>query len=120
MIATGNGDEGIDLARRVRPLLITLDVLLPERDGWSVLHEIKSDQELSNIPVIMLTIVDNEATALSLGASDYLVKPVDRERLSSLIDKHRANRSSSSQNGNSSKGPAEKHQQFVPSASARG
>ena len=120
VIATGNGDEGIELARRVRPLLITLDVLLPERDGWSVLHEIKSDHELSNIPVIMLTIVDNEATALSLGASNYLVKPVDRERLASLIEKHRANRSAGSQNGNSSKGSGENHHRFVSTASARG
>jgi CheY-like chemotaxis protein len=120
VISTGSGEEGVELARRMRPLLITLDVLLPDRDGWSVLHELKADHELSKIPVIMLTIVDNEATALSLGASNYLVKPVDRERLASLIEKHRANRSSVSLNTNSSSCTAEKHRVFVPTAIVRG
>jgi DNA-binding response OmpR family regulator len=120
VISTGSGEEGVELARRMRPLLITLDVLLPDRDGWSVLHELKADQELSNIPVIMLTIVDNEATALSLGASNYLVKPVDREQLASLIEKHRANRSSVSPNTNSSSRTAEKHREIGPTAVVRG
>jgi CheY-like chemotaxis protein/two-component sensor histidine kinase len=120
VISTGSGEEGVELARRLRPLLITLDVLLPDRDGWSVLHELKADQELSNIPVIMLTIVDNEATALSLGASNYLVKPVDRERLVSLIEKYRANAIRSPLNANSSSGTAEKHREFVPPAVIRG
>jgi signal transduction histidine kinase/CheY-like chemotaxis protein len=120
VISTGSGEEGVELARRMRPLLITLDVLLPDRDGWSVLHELKADQELSNIPVIMLTIVDNEATALSLGASNYLVKPVDREQLASLIEKHRANRSSVSANTNSSSRTAEKHREIGPTAVVRG
>jgi signal transduction histidine kinase/CheY-like chemotaxis protein len=120
VISTGSGEEGVELARRTRPLLITLDVLLPDRDGWSVLHELKADQELSSIPVIMLTIVDNEATALSLGASNYLVKPVDREQLASLIEKHRANRSSVPLNTNSSSHTAEKHRKFGPTAVVRG
>jgi CheY-like chemotaxis protein len=120
VISTGSGEEGVELARRMRPLLITLDVLLPDRDGWSVLHELKADQELSNIPVIMLTIVDNEATALSLGASNYLVKPVDREQLASLIEKHRASRSSVSLNTNSSSRTAEKPREFGPTAVVRG
>jgi CheY-like chemotaxis protein/two-component sensor histidine kinase len=119
VITTGSGEEGVELARRMRPLLVTLDVLLPDRDGWSVLHELKADQELSSIPVVMLTIVDNEATALSLGASNYLVKPVDRELLASVIEKHRADRSSASLI-NSSRSTAEKRDKFVPTADVRG
>jgi signal transduction histidine kinase/FixJ family two-component response regulator len=120
VIATGNGDEGIDLARRIRPLLITLDVLLPDRDGWSVLHELKTDHDLLHIPVVMLTIVDNEATALSMGASNYLVKPVDRERLASVIEKHRANRFSAAPNTNGTRRTADKHDEFVSTAGNRG
>ncbi|HKT23454.1 MAG TPA: ATP-binding protein [Terriglobales bacterium] len=121
VIATGSGEEGIELARRVRPLLITLDVLLPDRDGWSVLHELKTDPELSSIPVIMLTIIDNEAMALSMGASNYLVKPLDRERLAVLIEKYRNSRSSSnSLNPNSSSRTTEKREQFAPAAGVRG
>jgi len=119
-MAEGQIVEGVELARRMRPLLVTLDVLLPDRDGWSVLHELKTDPELSNIPVVMLTIVDNEAMALSLGASNYLVKPVDRERLASLIEKHRANRSAALLNTNAAKRTAEKHDHFVPTVGARG
>src|SRR6185312_16723078 len=95
VIATGSGEEGIELARKVQPLVITLDVLLPDRDGWSVLHELKTDPELSTIPVIMLTIIDNEAMAISMGASNYLVKPLDRERLAVVIEKYQASRSKS-------------------------
>jgi DNA-binding response OmpR family regulator len=62
---------------------------MPDRDGWSVLNQLKAEPELSDIPVIMVTILDNEALGLELGASNYLVKPVDRERLAALIEKHR-------------------------------
>ena len=114
VILTGSGEEGIELARQMRPFAITLDVLLPDRDGWSVLHELKTDPELSNIPVIMLTIIDNESLALSMGASNYLVKPLDRERLAVLIEKYRAGRSSKSPNTNSSNRTTEKREEFAP------
>ena len=91
VVAAGTGEEGMQLARQVRPVVITLDVVMPGCDGWSVLKELKADAELSDIPVIMLTIVDNEAMGVDLGASNYLVKPVDRERLTALIEKHRIN-----------------------------
>jgi CheY-like chemotaxis protein len=122
VIATGSGEEGIELARKVQPLVITLDVLLPDRDGWSVLHELKTDPELSSIPVLMLTIIDNEAMAMSLGASEYLVKPVDRERLAVLIEKYRASRCTNSATANkqSSSRTAEKRDEFAPTASTRG
>jgi signal transduction histidine kinase/CheY-like chemotaxis protein len=95
VLAAANGEEGLRLARQVRPLVITLDVVMPECDGWTVLKKLKSDSALAEIPVIMVTIVDNEAMGLDLGASNYLIKPVDRDRLAVLIEKHRAGRPAS-------------------------
>jgi DNA-binding response OmpR family regulator len=92
-VAAASGEEGIRLARQVRPLVITLDVVMPECDGWTVLKKLKSDSTLAEIPVIMVTIVDNEAMGIDLGASNYLIKPVDRDRLAVLIEKYRIGRS---------------------------
>ncbi|MGH9718249.1 MAG: ATP-binding protein [Candidatus Acidiferrales bacterium] len=88
VIAVADGEEGIKLARRIRPVVITLDVVMPGLDGWTVLKRLKADTELASIPVIMVTIVDNELTGINLGASNYLVKPVDRERLAELIERY--------------------------------
>jgi len=95
VVAAANGEEGVRLARQVRPLVITLDVVMPDCDGWTVLKKLKSDSAIAEIPVIMVTIVDNEAMGLDLGASNYLIKPVDRDRLAVLIEKHRAGRPAS-------------------------
>jgi DNA-binding response OmpR family regulator len=89
VVVARNGEEGLRLAAKLRPLVITLDVVMPDQDGWSVLNQLKADPELSEIPVIMVTIVDNEAMGINLGASNYLVKPVHRERLADLIEKYR-------------------------------
>jgi signal transduction histidine kinase/ActR/RegA family two-component response regulator len=94
VVSAANGEEGFRLAKQIRPLLITLDVVMPECDGWTVLNRLKSDSELAEIPVIMVTVVDNEARGLDLGASHYLIKPVERERLAVLVEKHRVARSS--------------------------
>src|SRR5229473_4400594 len=94
VVAAANGEEGFRLAKQIRPLLITLDVIMPECDGWTVLNRLKSDSELAEIPVIMVTVVDNEARGLDLGASNYLIKPVERDRLAILVEKHRVARSS--------------------------
>jgi len=94
-VAAAGGEEGLRLAREVNPLLITLDVIMPERDGWDVLRQLKTDPQLSQIPVIMVTVVDNQVMGFDLGASNYLIKPVDRDRLAVLIEKHRVARSSS-------------------------
>jgi len=94
VLTVGSGDEGLRLAKRVRPAVITLDVVMHDCDGWSVLRRLKADAELSKIPVIMVTIVDNQAMGLDLGAANYLIKPVDRDRLAVLIEKHRIARSS--------------------------
>jgi signal transduction histidine kinase/CheY-like chemotaxis protein len=92
VVAARNGEEGLRLAAKLRPLIITLDVVMPGQDGWAVLNQLKADPELAEIPVIMVTIVDNEAMGINLGASNYLVKPVHRERLADLIEKYRVMR----------------------------
>jgi signal transduction histidine kinase/CheY-like chemotaxis protein len=92
VVAAASGEEGLRLAKQLHPLVITLDVIMPDWDGWTVLNKLKADSDLAEIPVIMVTIVDNEAMGRDLGASSYLIKPVDRERLVSLIEKHRAAR----------------------------
>jgi len=83
-----NGEEGLRLARQLMPIAITLDVMMPEMDGWAVLEELKSDPRLHEIPVIMLTMVDDPERGLALGAADYLTKPVDRRRLSKILERY--------------------------------
>jgi CheY-like chemotaxis protein len=95
VVAAASGEEGLRLAKQVNPLVVTLDVIMPDCDGWAVLNKLKADPELAEIPVIMVTVVDNESMGFKLGASNYLIKPVDRDRLAVLIEKHRVARSSS-------------------------
>jgi len=101
VVTAASGEDGVRLARKVRPMVITLDVMMPECDGWAVLKKLKGDEALAQIPVIMVTIVDNEAMGLDLGASSYLIKPVDRDRLAVLIEKHRGGRSNAINEANS-------------------
>jgi signal transduction histidine kinase/CheY-like chemotaxis protein len=75
------GREGLRLARELNPAAITLDITMPDLDGWTVLAAIKGDPALAAIPVILLTILDEKNRGFALGASEYLVKPVDREQL---------------------------------------
>jgi CheY-like chemotaxis protein len=84
----GSGEAGLRIARQSRPAAITLDVMMPEMDGWSVLAELKADAELRDVPVIMLTMVDDPERGFSLGAADYATKPVDRARLSQILKKY--------------------------------
>jgi CheY-like chemotaxis protein/anti-sigma regulatory factor (Ser/Thr protein kinase) len=87
VVATApGGEEGLALARKLSPSLILLDVMMPGMDGWAVLREIKTDPALEAIPVAMVTVVDDERMAFSLGASEYLAKPVDRGRLVEMAD----------------------------------
>jgi len=76
-----NGREGLEKARELRPLAITLDILMPQPDGWQVLHELKADTATRAIPVIVLSIVDNKTLGYRLGACDYLIKPFDRDAI---------------------------------------
>jgi signal transduction histidine kinase/CheY-like chemotaxis protein len=89
VVSANNGAEGLRLAKTLRPTLITLDVLMPDMDGWTVLTALKADPELADIPVMMLTIVDNTTKGFTLGASEYLTKPIDWNRLALLLRKYR-------------------------------
>ncbi|MCK9914419.1 response regulator [Microbacteriaceae bacterium K1510] len=81
-----DGVEALDMMRQAPPDLITLDVMMPKMDGWSLLGIMKSDVALHHIPVIMLTIVDDRNLGYSLGASEFMTKPIDRGRLIAVID----------------------------------
>jgi signal transduction histidine kinase/CheY-like chemotaxis protein len=83
--AAADGETGLAAARERRPDAIVLDVLLPGIDGWDVLRALKADQQLRDVPVLMLTVVDEREVGLALGAADYLVKPVDRAALLSRM-----------------------------------
>jgi signal transduction histidine kinase/ActR/RegA family two-component response regulator len=87
-ISAASGEQGLRVARDIRPKIITLDVMMPGLTGWDVLRQLKDDPALESIPVIMITIVDNEMLCLDQGASNYLVKPVDRDRLALALERH--------------------------------
>ncbi|WP_299493023.1 DAHL domain-containing protein [Acaryochloris sp. IP29b_bin.137] len=87
-VVTPSGLEGLKLAEEMMPDMIILDVLMPEVDGWSVLLNLKGNPKLADIPVIMMTMVDAEKVGFSLGATDFLTKPLQRKRLLELLDKY--------------------------------
>jgi signal transduction histidine kinase/DNA-binding response OmpR family regulator len=83
-----NGKQGLQMAKEIVPDMITLDVMMPEMDGWETLVALKNDPFLVNIPVVMSSIIEDRHLAQTLGAVDYLAKPVDKERLLKVVDKH--------------------------------
>ena len=84
-----DGEEGLRLARELRPRAILLDVMMPGLDGWSVLSTLKADPDLLDIPVVMVTFADQRGLAASLGAADYVMKPVRWDRFQSVMDRFR-------------------------------
>ena len=88
METASGGEEGLRLARELLPDAVTLDVMMPGMDGWAVLTALKEDAELADIPVIILTILDDKTMGYSLGASEYLTKPIDRDRLLAVLHKY--------------------------------
>jgi adenylate cyclase len=90
VVTAAGGLEGLKLAKELRPSVITLDVIMPDLDGWSVLAALRQNSELAEIPVIMVTIVDEQRRAVALGAAGYLTKPIDRERLHRMVERFRA------------------------------
>ncbi len=84
-----DGVTGLELARKTHPQVIVLDVMMPGMDGWTVLSKLKSDPDLAAIPVILATMLEDKAMGFSLGAQEFLTKPIDRERLVSLLDRYR-------------------------------
>jgi signal transduction histidine kinase/CheY-like chemotaxis protein len=96
VISARNGIEALALARQHRPQAITLDVLMPQMDGWGALKELKADAELRDIPVIMVTVLNERGMAIPLGAADFVTKPVDRQRLAAILREHCAGPSGAS------------------------
>jgi CheY-like chemotaxis protein len=80
-----DGAEALEILRKTPPDIVTLDVMMPKIDGWSVLGIMKSDPELDHIPVIMITIVDDRNLGYTLGAAEFMTKPIDRSRLLTLV-----------------------------------
>jgi CheY-like chemotaxis protein len=89
VVTAADGDEGLRIARHIKPSVITLDVVMPEKDGWDVLRSLKSERALSEIPVVMLTIIDERNKGYALGASDYVIKPINKRQLLSILEKYR-------------------------------
>jgi CheY-like chemotaxis protein len=83
-----SGQEGLRLAKELHPSVITLDVIMPEMDGWVVLSLLKADPELAAIPVIMLTVRADQDFGFAMGVADYLQKPIDRDRLIAVLRKY--------------------------------
>jgi signal transduction histidine kinase/DNA-binding response OmpR family regulator len=81
VVTAGGGQEGLRLVRELRPAAVTLDIMMPDLDGWTVLAAIKGDPALAATPVVLMSIVDQKNRGYALGAADYLVKPVDRTKL---------------------------------------
>src|SRR4029077_13332369 len=88
MIGARSGEEGIRLAKELHPAVVSLAVLMPSMDGWAVLTELKADPALSEIPVIMLTIMDEKQMGYALGAADYLTKPINWDRLVAIFQRY--------------------------------
>jgi signal transduction histidine kinase/CheY-like chemotaxis protein len=88
VVTASRGEEGIRLARELRPAVITLDVMMPGLNGWATLAELKGDPQLANIPVVMMTVLDEDRNkAYTLGVADYVVKPVQRKRLAAILSR---------------------------------
>jgi signal transduction histidine kinase/DNA-binding response OmpR family regulator len=87
VIGAMHGVEGLQKARQLKPMAIILDILMPHKDGWQVLQELKADVATRNIPVILLSIVDQKDLGYRLGAFDYLLKPFDREAILAALQR---------------------------------
>jgi len=88
VLSSASGEAGLLLAKELLPDAITLDVMMPSMDGWAVLSALKADPDLANIPVIMLTFLDDPNHGLELGAAEYLRKPLDYKRFADLLSKY--------------------------------
>ncbi len=89
VVAAADGKQGLQLAKELHPDTITLDVLMPVMDGWAVLAALKEDPALADIPVVMITIVDEKHVGYTLGVTDYLTKPIDWKRLTEILRRYR-------------------------------
>ena len=85
VVGAASGVEGVQQARELRPFAITLDILMPHKDGWQVLYELKADAATRDIPIIVLSIVDQKDLGYRLGAFDYLLKPFERDTILAIL-----------------------------------
>jgi CheY-like chemotaxis protein len=92
VLPADNGEQGLALAKTQHPDVITLDLMMSGMNGWSVLSTLTADPALAGIPVIIVSMLDDHRTGYALGASDYLTKPVDRDRLLAALRHHRHDR----------------------------
>ena len=97
IVVARDGDEGLAIARRIHPAAITLDIMLPHVDGWDFLAQAKADAEIANIPVIIISILDERGKGIALGAAEYIVKPANRYDL--LATLHRLTLTPQAMNG---------------------
>lgn len=87
VIGAADAEEGIKKARTIKPFAITLDIIMPKKDGWQTLQELKANATTCDIPVIMLTVVDERNIGYRLGVFDYLMKPFGRQEILSVLDR---------------------------------
>jgi signal transduction histidine kinase/CheY-like chemotaxis protein len=87
VIGALNGEDGLQKARQLQPFAIILDIMMPHKDGWQVLHDLKTDPQTHHIPVIMLSIVDKKELGYRLGATDYLIKPLNNDAVLSVLNR---------------------------------
>lgn len=88
VFTTATGEEGLQLAEKLHPNVITLDILIPGMDGWTILSRLKANPDLARIPVIIVTMVDDKYRGFALGATDYLMKPVERDQLLAILNRY--------------------------------
>jgi signal transduction histidine kinase/CheY-like chemotaxis protein len=91
VLHAAGGREGLKIAKQTRPDVITLDIIMPDLDGWSVLKTLKDDRELRDIPVVLVTIMGDRDMGFALGAADYITKPLDRDMLLAAVNRHARN-----------------------------
>ncbi len=89
VVATTDPEEGVEMAKKIRPNVVILDIIMPKMDGWTVLKSLKADSDLASIPVIMATILPEQNLGDALGANDYLNKPIQTEQLKAILQKYR-------------------------------
>jgi DNA-binding response OmpR family regulator len=80
-VAVSRGEDGLRLARELKPFAITLDIMMPDMDGWEVIRRLKASNETADIPVIMVSVSEDRETGVALGAAGYVIKPIDRHIL---------------------------------------
>jgi DNA-binding response OmpR family regulator len=88
VLHAAGGREGLQIAKKARPDMITLDIIMPDLDGWTVLRALKADPELHEIPVLLVTIMGDRDMGFALGAADYITKPFDRKVLVQAVSRH--------------------------------